>query len=93
MRPIGPGTSIQSISGMMWSRLISPRLTLSPTTALATAGMMIDPCVSLPTATAARFAATATPDPLLDPEGSNGPHGQRVCPPSTLNPFGIDGSI
>ena len=36
---------------------------------LAAAGEMIDPSVSVPTDTATRLAATAMPEPELDPPG------------------------
>jgi hypothetical protein len=36
---------------------------------LIEAGLTIEPSVSVPTATAQRFAATATADPELDPDG------------------------
>ena len=52
---------------MMPSRLINPTVGLMPTAMLALAGLRIDPDVSVPTATATRFAATAMPDPELDP--------------------------
>jgi hypothetical protein len=40
---------------------------LSPTTPHAAAGSRIEPPVSVPSAPAARPAATAAPEPLLDP--------------------------
>jgi hypothetical protein len=40
-----------------------------PTTALTWDGDTIDPSVSVPTAAAARLAATATADPELEPDG------------------------
>ena len=52
---------------MMPSRLTSPTVGLIPTTPLALAGLRIEPDVSVPTASAARFALTTMPDPELDP--------------------------
>ena len=44
--------------------------------------------VSVPTAAAARFAATATADPELEPEGlRSSAYGFRVCPPRALQPL------
>jgi hypothetical protein len=40
-----------------------------PTTPFTDAGHTIEPSVSDPTVTAQRFAATAAPDPELDPHG------------------------
>jgi hypothetical protein len=40
-----------------------------PTSMLAVPGLRIEPEVSVPTATATRFAATAMPEPELDPPG------------------------
>jgi hypothetical protein len=47
----------------------SPRDGLIPTTPLVNAGQITEPFVSVPTAAAARFAETETPDPELDPQG------------------------
>ena len=50
-------------------RLIRPTVGLMPTSELACAGEMIEPLVSVPIAAAARFAAAATAEPELDPDG------------------------
>ena len=55
--------------GMMPVRLTSPIVGLSPTIPLIAEGHTTEPSVSVPTATGARLAATATPDPELDPHG------------------------
>ena len=55
--------------GMTPARLISPRVGLIPTKPLADDGQTTEPSVSVPTATAQRLAATAAPDPELDPQG------------------------
>jgi hypothetical protein len=55
---------------MMPSCDTSPTVGFRPTTKLFPAGHTIDPSVSVPTATAHRFAAGATADPELEPHGS-----------------------
>jgi len=55
--------------GMMPDRLTRPTVGLIPTMEFAEAGQMIEPSVSVPIAAAQRSAATATPDPELDPQG------------------------
>jgi len=50
-------------------RLTKPIVGLIPTIPLNDEGEMIDPSVSVPMATAQRLAATAAPEPELDPEG------------------------
>ena len=42
---------------------------VNPTTELLLAGQMMEPVVSVPSETAALFAATDIADPLLDPYG------------------------
>src|SRR5262245_49851378 len=54
---------------MMPSRLIKPTVGLIPTRPFAVPGLRIDPDVSVPMPTVARFAATAMPGPELDPPG------------------------
>src|SRR5439155_6870136 len=54
----------------------------------APAGQTIDPSVSVPTATAQKFAATAAPDPELEPQGLRSrAYGFRHCPPRALQPL------
>src|SRR5688500_16525229 len=73
---------------MMQPRLISPTVGLSPTIPVADEGHTIDPSVSVPTATAVRLAATATPDPELEPHGLRSRmYGLRHCPPRALHPL------
>jgi len=55
--------------GMIPERLIKPTVGLSPTMPFVDDGLVIDPSVSVPIATAQRLAATATADPELDPDG------------------------
>jgi hypothetical protein len=54
---------------MIPARLINPSVGLIPTIPFADEGQTIEPSVSVPTATAQRFAETAAPDPELDPQG------------------------
>ena len=54
---------------MMPDRLTSPSVGLIPTIAFAFAGQTIEPSVSVPIAAEQRFAATAAPDPELEPQG------------------------
>ena len=50
-------------------RLVSPTVGLIPTTELKDDGQIMEPSVSVPSVTAAMFAAAATPGPALDPHG------------------------
>ena len=54
---------------MMPVLLTTPRVGLMPTTPLTLDGQTIEPLVSVPTATLVRLAATATAEPLDDPQG------------------------
>src|SRR5580765_8943369 len=72
----------------MPERLTRPSVGLMPTSALTFDGETIDPSVSVPTATAARFAAIATPEPELEPDGlRSSAYGFFVCPPRPLQPL------
>jgi hypothetical protein len=55
--------------GMMPLRLTSPTVGFKPTRLLSALGQTIEPSVSVPTVSAAKFAAAATPDPELLPQG------------------------
>ena len=60
----------------------------SPTTPHALAGQTIEPSVSVPTASGASPAATATADPELDPDGLRpAPCGLTAWPPRVLQPL------
>ena len=65
--------------------LMRPAVTLSPTIPHQAAGSRTEPPVSVPMATGARPAATATPEPLEEPPGvrctarSQGFHGVPRC--------------
>ena len=51
------------------ARLVRPTAGSMPTTKLQLHGHKIEPAVSVPSDTAAIFAATDIADPLLDPQG------------------------
>src|SRR5580765_5638640 len=69
-------------------RLTSPSVGLMPTRPLLFDGDTIEPSVSVPTATAARFAAIAAPEPELEPDGLRlSAYGFFVCPPRPLQPL------
>jgi hypothetical protein len=73
--------------GTMPVRLTSPTLGLMPTTPFTEAGHTTDPSVSVPSAATASPAATAMPDPELEPQGEREVScGFRPCPPSALQP-------
>src|SRR6478752_547141 len=72
----------------MPARLKRPSVGLMPTSDSLLDGDTIDPSVSLPTATAQRFAAAAAPDPELDPDGlRSSAYGFFACPPRPLQPL------
>src|SRR5690242_14136722 len=59
-----------------------------PTTILIPAGHRMEPSVSVPRAAAHRLAATAAPDPELEPQGVRSrAYGFRHCPPRPLQPL------
>src|SRR5215211_8555988 len=69
-------------------RLTRPSVGLIPTTELTEAGQTIEPSVSVPTATAAKLAATATAEPELEPHGETSrTYGLRHWPPRALHPL------
>ena len=87
-RAMGPAVSWLCAIGTIPVLLTSPTVGLMPTRPLTFDGETIDPSVSVPTPTAARFAATATPVPELEPEGLRSrAYGLRVCPPRPLQPL------
>src|SRR6516165_7954443 len=69
VRAIGPAVSWLCAMGTMPVRLTRPRVGLMPTTELVFEGETIEPSVSVPIATAQRLAATAAPEPELEPDG------------------------
>src|SRR5882672_12723612 len=69
-------------------RLSRPSVGLMPTSELLFEGDTIEPSVSVPIAAAPRFAATAAPEPELDPEGlRSSAYGFFVWPPRPLQPL------
>src|SRR3989454_7298860 len=72
-------------------RLTRPSVGLIPTMPQHVDGETIEPSVSVPIATAQRLAATATPEPELDPDGVRSrAYGLRHCPPRPLQPLDED---
>ena len=69
VRAIGPAVSWVCEMGMMPLRLTRPTVGFKPTNPFALAGLTTEPSVSVPTATAQRLAATAAPEPELEPLG------------------------
>src|SRR5512136_1887719 len=87
-RAIGPAVSCEWAIGTMPERLTNPIVGLIPTMPQQDEGETIEPSVSVPTATAARLAATATAEPELEPEGFRSrAYGFFVCPPRPLQPL------
>src|SRR5690349_7742427 len=90
VRAIGPAVSCDDEMGMMPLRLMRPTVGLIPTTPQHDDGETIDPLVSVPTATAHRFAETAPADPELDPLGLRSKaYGFLACPPRPLQPLHV----
>ena len=67
--PIGPAVSCVADIGIMPERLTRPTVGLMPTIPFTDAGQVTDPSVSVPTATTQILAATAAPEPELEPQG------------------------
>src|SRR5689334_509623 len=70
VRVSGPAWSSDQLWGTTPSRLTRPKVALSPTTPQAAAGIRMEPPVSEPSAAAHSPAATAAPEPPLDPDGT-----------------------
>src|SRR5690242_19315528 len=87
-RAMGPAVSWLCAIGMIPARLIRPSVGLIPTIPQIDEGQIIEPSVSVPTVTAARFAETATLEPELDPHGfRSSAYGFLVWPPRALHPL------
>src|SRR5215204_564249 len=72
----------------MPARLIRPMVGLIPTREFADDGHTTELSVSVPIAAAHKFAATAAPDPELEPHGLRSrTYGFFVCPPRPLQPL------
>src|SRR5262245_18929008 len=88
VRAIGPALSCVWEMGMTPVRLMRPTVGLMPTSPLVEDGLTMDPSVSVPTAAAQRLAATAAPEPELEPEVLRSrAYGFRVSPPRPLQPL------
>src|SRR2546430_14088418 len=73
---------------MIPARLTRPPVGLMPTMPQLFAGLMIEPSVSVPTATVHRLALTDTADPELDPDGvRSSTQGFRHWRPRPLQPL------
>src|SRR5215813_14344489 len=85
---IGPAVSWLCAIGTIPARLTRPIVGLIPTNEFADDGQTTEPSVSVPIAAAHRFAATAAPDPELEPQGlRSSEYGFFVCPPRPLQPL------
>ena len=69
VRAIGPAVSCVLEIGIMPLRLNKPTVGFIPTMPQNDDGAITEPSVSVPIATAQRLAATAAPEPELDPHG------------------------
>ena len=68
--PSGPTVSMEGASGYTPSSGTRPQVVFRPVTPQQAAGIRTEPPVSVPRATSASPAATATAEPLDDPPGS-----------------------
>ncbi|ERN13458.1 hypothetical protein AMTR_s00041p00206290 [Amborella trichopoda] len=64
-----PTVSCQGDIRITPALLVRPRVGLIPTTVLALDGVMMEPSVSVPKVTVARFVAALIADPVLDLDG------------------------
>src|SRR5450432_2536895 len=85
---IGPAVSCVLEIGIMPLRLNKPTVGFIPTMPQNEEGATTEPSVSVPMATAHRFAATAAPEPELEPQGlRSSTYGFFVCPPRLVHPL------
>src|SRR5437763_7939153 len=85
---MGPAVSWLCAMGMTPARLTRPSVGLIPTIEQQVEGDTMEPSVSVPMAAAHRLAATATPEPELEPEGvRSSAYGLRHWPPRPLQPL------
>src|SRR5258706_7234587 len=88
VRHIGPAVSCVCEIGTMPLRLTSPTVGLRPTSDCEVPGQTMEPSVSVPMPTVARFAAIAAPVPEEEPQGErSSAYGFLVCPPRALHPL------
>src|SRR5205814_3362392 len=87
LRPIGPAVSCSWAIGIIPSCETRPRVGFKPTMFSTADGPVIEPSVSVPTATAHRFAATPLAEPELDPHDVQPrSYALIVFPPRALQP-------
>ena len=85
---IGPAVSCVEEIGMIPLLLNNPTVGFMPTIPFTDEGETTEPSVSVPIATAHKLAATAAPEPELEPEGFLSKiYGFLVCPPRLLHPL------
>src|SRR6478735_719606 len=88
VRVIGPAVSWVAEIGIIPDRLSKPTVGLIPTIPQNEAGAIMEPSVSVPMATVQKLAATAAPEPELDPQGFRSRlTGFFVWPPRLLHPL------
>src|SRR6201996_723757 len=88
VRVIGPAVSCVAEMGIIPDRLHKPTVGFIPTIPFTDDGDTTEPSVSVPMATAHKLAATAVPEPALDPLGlRSNIYGLFVCPPRLLHPL------
>ncbi len=88
LRHIGPAVSWLCAMGMIPARLTRPSVGFTPTRPFPDDGQTIEPSVSVPTASAHRFAEAAAPEPELEPHGlRSSAYGLRHNPPRALQPL------
>src|SRR6266581_7065580 len=88
VRAWGPTVSCVCEMGITPARLVRPTVGLMPTTPLTFAGQTMLPSVSVPMLTAAKLAATATADPVLEPQPlRSSEYGLAVSPPRPDQPL------
>src|SRR5256885_3337375 len=85
---MGPAVSWLCAMGTIPARFTRSSVGLIPTMPHIDEGQTTEPSVSVPMATAQRFAAIAAPDPELEPHGlRSSTYGFFVCPPRPLHPL------
>src|SRR5450755_506239 len=88
VRAIGPAVSCVLEIGIIPLRLNKPTVGFIPTMPQNEEGATTEPSVSVPIATAQRLAATAAPEPELEPQGLRSSiHGFFVWPPLLVHPL------
>ncbi len=88
VRAIGPGASWLLLSGTTPPVESRPTVGLRPTTPFSELGQVMEPSVSVPTASGASPAANAAPDPDDDPPAlRSSAHGLPVRPPTPDQPL------